>query len=120
VIRWVDAQVSPLDLLDELCPASEMRPAGTGFIGWCPFHDDRAPDEAGEPGTPSFYVVYNQRYGWSWRCLSTQCSYWDGPMKHTFRLFVLLLDLNVGAGIRAAYVRWPALRAEPSQEQSSS
>ncbi len=39
VIRWVDAHVSPLDLLEELCPRSEMRPAGQGFLGWCPFHD---------------------------------------------------------------------------------
>jgi hypothetical protein len=39
VIRWVDDRVSPLDLLDELCPASEMGVAGQGFIGWCPFHD---------------------------------------------------------------------------------
>jgi len=106
VIRWVDARVSPLDLLDDLCPQSEMRVAGQGFLGWCPFHDDRAPDERGEPGTPSFYVVHNARYGWSWRCLSSNCPYSEGPMKHTFRLLQELLGLDVRAAIGAALARW--------------
>jgi hypothetical protein len=106
VIRWVDAHVSPLDLLDELCPQSEMRIAGQGFVGWCPFHDDRAPDERGEPGTPSFYVVHNARYGWSWRCLSSNCAYAEGPMKHSFRLLQELLGLDVRSAIGAAYARW--------------
>ncbi len=106
VIRWVDAHVLPLDLLDELCPQSEMRIAGQGFVGWCPFHDDRAPDERGEPGTPSFYVVHNARYGWSWRCLSSNCAYSEGPMKHSFRLLQDLLGLDARAAIGAAYVRW--------------
>jgi hypothetical protein len=106
VIRWVDAHVSPLDLLDELCPPSEMRVAGQGFVGWCPFHDDREPDERGEPGTPSFYVVHNRRYGWSWRCLSSNCPYSEGPMKHSFRLLQDLLGLDVRAAIGAAYARW--------------
>ncbi len=56
-----------LDLLEELSPATDMRLAGQGYLGWCPFHDDQAPDAAGDPGTPSFYVVHNRRYGWSWR-----------------------------------------------------
>ncbi len=73
VIRWVDAQVNLLDLLEELAPATDMRLAGQGYLGWCPFHDDQAPDANGDPGTPSFYVVHNSRYGWSWRCLSTNC-----------------------------------------------
>jgi hypothetical protein len=106
VIRWVDARVSPLDLLDELRPQSEMRIVGQGFLGWCPFHDDRARDERGEPGTPSFYVVHNRRYGWSWRCLSSNCAYSEGPMKHTFRLLQDLLGLDVRAAIGAAYARW--------------
>jgi len=106
VIRWVDAHVSPLDLLDELCSQSEMRVAGQGFVGWCPFHHDRAPDERGKPGTPSFYVVHNTRYGWSWRCLSSNCAYSEGPMKHSFRLLQDLLGLEVRAAIGAALARW--------------
>jgi len=106
VIRWVDARVSPLDLLDELCPQAEMRPVGQGYLGWCPFHDDRAPDERGEPGTPSFYVVHNRRYGWSWRCLSSNCAYSEGPMKHSFRLLQELLGLDARAAIGTALARW--------------
>jgi len=117
MIRWVDAHVSPLDLLEELCPRSEMRQAGHGFLGWCPFHDDRAPSEVdGTPGTPSFYVVENARYGWSWRCLSSPCPFSQGPMKHSFRLFQILLgfDGEAGAAIRAAYARWPELEGGSS------
>ncbi len=106
MIRWVDANVSPLDLLDELCPQTEMRIAGQGFLGWCAFHDDRAPDERGKPGTPSFYVVHNHRHGWSWRCLSSNCPFSEGPMKHSFRLLQELLRLDVRAAIGAAYARW--------------
>src|SRR5262249_2947583 len=87
VIRWVDAQVNLLDLLEELAPATDMRLAGQGYLGWCPFHDDQAPDAAGDPGTPSFYVIHNSRYGWSWRCLSTNCAPSERPMRHSFRLF---------------------------------
>ena len=87
VIRWVDAQVNLLDLLEELAPATDMRLAGQGYLGWCPFHDDQAPDANGDPGTPSLYVVHNRRYGWSWSCLSTNCLHSDRPMRHSFRLF---------------------------------
>jgi hypothetical protein len=107
VIRWVDAQVNLLDLLEELAPATDMRLAGQGYLGWCPFHDDLEPDANGDPGTPSFYVVYNHRYGWSWRCLSTNCAHADGPMRHSFRLFQQLLQLDVVSAIGAALVRWP-------------
>jgi hypothetical protein len=107
VMRWVDREVSPLELLAELAPASEMKRVGRGYLGWCPFHDDRAPDAAGDRGTPSFYVVHNTRYGWSWRCLSTNCAHSDGPMRHSFRLFQELLQLDVAGAIRAALRRWP-------------
>jgi hypothetical protein len=107
VIRWVDAQVHPLDLLEELAPAADMRLAGQGYLGWCPFHDDQAPDANGDPGTPSFFVVHNRRYGWSWRCLSTNCMHSDGPMRHSFRLFQELLQLDVVSAIGAALARWP-------------
>ncbi len=39
LIRWVDARVSPLELLDELRPQTQMRRVGQGYLGWCPFHD---------------------------------------------------------------------------------
>jgi len=108
VIRWVDAQVSPLDLLAELAPDSEMRRAGRGYIGWCPFHDDRAPDAVtGERGTPSLYVVQDRRYGWSWRCLSTNCTQSAGPMRHGFRLWQELLGVSVASAIVEAARRWP-------------
>jgi hypothetical protein len=107
VIRWVDTHVSPIGLLDELVPSTELHRLGQGYLGWCPFHDDRAPDVDGGPGTPSFYVVDNQRYGWSWRCLSTHCPHSAGRMRHTFRLFQEVLGLDVVEAIQAACVRWP-------------
>ena len=115
VIRWVDAQVNLLDLLEELAPATDMRLAGHGYLGWCPFHDDQAPDANGDPGTPSFYVVHNRRYGWSWRCLSTNCPHSDGPMRHNFRLFQELLQLDVVGAIGAALVRWPETITEGAE-----
>jgi hypothetical protein len=119
VIRWVDAHVSPLLVLDELAPTCASHRSGAGYIAWCPFHDDRAPDADGCPGSPSLYVVQNVRYGWLWRCLSSNCVQHDGPMRHTFRLFQELLCLDVAAAIRAAAVRWPealATAAESAHE----
>jgi len=108
VIRWVDAQISPLELLADLAPESEMRRAGRGYIGWCPFHDDRAPDAAtGAAGSASFYVAADRRHGWSWRCLSTNCAQSVGPMRHSFRLLQELLGVSVAAAIREAASRWP-------------
>jgi len=107
VIRWVDAHVSPLDLLAELAPDSELRRAGRGYQGWCPFHDDHARDTAGLPGTPSFYVVQDRRYGWSWRCLSTNCAQSVGPMRHSFRLWQELLGISASSAIVEAVRRWP-------------
>jgi hypothetical protein len=110
VIRWVDAEVSPLELLAEYAPASAMERTGKGYLGWCPFHDDNAPQSDGSPGTPSFYVVHDPRYGWSWRCLSTNCRFNDGPMKHSFRLFCELRHLSAREGIQAARLHWPQVR----------
>jgi len=108
VIRWVDARVSPRDLLAELAPDTELKRVGRGYRGWCPFHDDRAADAAGLPGTPSFYVVHDRRYGWSWRCLSTNCAFSAGPMKHSFRLWQELLGTSAAAAVVEAAQRWPA------------
>jgi hypothetical protein len=84
-----------------------MRRVGRGYLGWCCFHDDRAPDAAtGVAGSPSFYVVQVRRYGWSWRCLSTNCAYAWGPMKHSFRLWQEVLGLSVAAAIHEAAERW--------------
>src|SRR5262249_22455869 len=47
VIRWVDRHISPLDLLADLAPDTELSKVGKGYLGWCPFHDDRAADDAG-------------------------------------------------------------------------
>jgi hypothetical protein len=119
VIRWVDGQVNLLDLLEELAPATDMRLAGRGYLGWCPFHDDLAPDAYGDPGTPSFYVVHNNRYGWSWRCLSTNCTHSDGPMRHSFRLFQELLQLDVISAIGAALARWPEAGGNAQQRKDA-
>jgi hypothetical protein len=118
VIRWVDAHVSPLELLDELSPETALRRVGQGYLGWCPFHADRAPDGWGQPGIPSFYVVHHVRYGWSWRCLSTNCGHAIGPMRHSFRLFQELLALDVSSAIQAALLRWPGAVAALAQEQA--
>jgi hypothetical protein len=109
VIRWVDARVAPLDLLADLAPSSAMQRVGKGYLGFCPFHDDAAPQSDGAPGTPSLYVVQDARYGWSWRCLSTNCYLHEGPLKHSFRLFCELLHLSAREGIAAARHRWPQL-----------
>ncbi len=111
VIRWVDAQISPLDLLRELAPETDLRRVGRGYLGWCPFHDDRAPDATGRAGSPSFYVVEDQRYGWSWRCFSTNCAQSLGPMRHSFRLFQQLRGRTVPAAIAEARERWPEAAA---------
>jgi hypothetical protein len=107
VMRWVDAHISPLDLLEELAPASALQRVGQGYLGWCPFHDDQAPQADGAPGTPSFYLVRNARHSWSWRCLSTNCAQHHGPMRHSFRLFQELLGLETREAIRVALERWP-------------
>jgi hypothetical protein len=107
VIRWVDAHVSPLDLLAQLATDSDLQRMGLGYLSWCPFHDDRASDELGRPGTKSFYVVHDQRYGWSWRCLSTNCTEHDGPMRHSFLLFQRLTGLTAAAAVREAIAWWP-------------
>ena len=93
-----DAELARLPaVLADLAPACEWVAVGRGYLGWWPFHDDQAPDERGRPGRPSFYVVHDRFYGWSWRCFSTNCQQSLGPLRHTFRLFQLLLDVSSSA-----------------------
>ncbi len=106
-IRWVDAHVSPLDLLAAFAPQSDVRRVGRGYRGWCPLHEDRAPDAQGLPGTPSLYLVHDRRYSWSWRCLSSNCAFSAGPMKHSFRLFQELRGLSAAAALAEVCERWP-------------
>ena len=82
-----------------------MRRQGMGYLDWCPFHDDTTPDERGQPGTPSFYVVHNGRFGW--RRLSTNCAQHDGPMRHSFRTFQELNGLDAAGALVVAVLRWP-------------
>jgi hypothetical protein len=107
VIAWVDASISPLDLLAEYAPDARPRPSGRGVIAFCPFHDDRGAQADGSPGTPSLYLVHDARSGWSWRCLSTNCAYHEGPLKHAFRLWLALTGLEPGPALRLARERWP-------------
>jgi hypothetical protein len=97
-----------------------LRPVGRGYLGWCPFHDDRARDEQGRPGTPSFFAVRDRRYGWSWRYYSTNCAHSVGALRHSFRLQQDLLELTASQAIREACARWPeadAARRPPEDEQ---
>lgn len=109
IMRWVDAQISPLELLDTYAPSAQPIRQGKGYLAWCPFHDDAAPQIDGSPGTPSLYLVYD-RYrgcGWSWKCLSTNCRLHAGPMKHSFRLLMELTGLSAAAAIPLAARTWP-------------
>jgi hypothetical protein len=117
VIRWVDAHVAIPELLAELAPFTELKQVGRGYLGWCPFHDDRAPDAQGRPGTPSFYTIRDRRYGWSWRCFSTNCVHSVGPLRHSFRLLQDLLELTVSQAIREACARWPEADAQLQEEE---
>jgi hypothetical protein len=119
VIRWVDAHVGVPDLLSELAPLVELRPVGRGYLGWCPFHDDRAPDAAGRPGTPSFYAVHDPRYGWSWRCFSINCVHSQGLIRHSFRLLQELLELTPAQAIREACARWPAAETQSAGDTNT-
>jgi hypothetical protein len=57
--------------MEEIAPDTEHRKVSRGYLGWCPFHDDRTAEAAGQPGTPSFYVVHDHRNACSWQCFST-------------------------------------------------
>jgi hypothetical protein len=84
LIAAANARLALPELIARTRPEVGLHPAGHGWIGWCPFHDDEAPQANGQAGTPSLYVVENRRHGWSWRCLSSNCGAAAGPMHHAF------------------------------------
>ncbi len=84
IIGWVNSALDLRDVITATRPDAALRQAGKGFIGWCQWHDDAAPQADGSPGTPSLYLVHDRMHGWSWRCLSHNCGAHPGPMHHTF------------------------------------
>ena len=104
VIRWANVEADLRDLIAATKPGVALRPSGQGHIGWCPWHPDEEPDELGRPGTPSLYVVENQRYGWSWRCLSTNCGAHDPyHMHHAFDWLVWCCAGDIAAAVALAH-----------------
>ncbi len=84
IIGWVNSALDLHDVIALTRSDVALRQAGKGFIGWCSWHDDAAPQADGSPGTPSLYVVRDRVHGWSWRCLSTNCGAYARPMHHIF------------------------------------
>jgi hypothetical protein len=84
LIDWVNQELDLLALIAELHPQTALRKTRMGYAGWCAFHEDDAPQADGTAGTPSLWVVFDRKYGWSWRCYSTNCGTNRGPMHHTF------------------------------------
>ncbi len=83
VIGWVNQQ--PLTTLIA-ATRSDVALIGVGaaYLGWCPFHDDNAPQRNGAPGTPSLHVWCDPDYGWHWRCYSPNCGAHWGKAKDPF------------------------------------
>src|SRR5262249_32633389 len=105
---WVNAHLALPELIAATHPEVGLRRSGQGWIGWCPFHDDEAPQADGSPGTPSLYVVENRHYGWSWRCPSSNRGTAAGPMHHPFDW---LIWYHAGSVARAA--EWVRERYRP-------
>lgn len=83
IIGWVNHL--PLPYLISLTAGDvALRRTSKAYLGWCPFHDDAAPQADGTPGTPSLYVWCDPLYGWHWRCLSGNCGALAGPAKDPF------------------------------------
>jgi len=100
VIQWANTELSLLDAIERTHMDVALRPVGRGYIGWCPWHDDAAPQTDGRPGTPSLYVVRDKHYGWSWRCLSSNCgAHIQGKLHHTFDWLVWCSAGNVSHAV---------------------
>ena len=89
LINQVNAGVNLYDVIQATSPAVALRHTRNSASGWCPFHEDEAPQADGTAGTPSLFVVHDARYGWSWRCYSVNCGAYDSAhMHHTFDWFL--------------------------------
>lgn len=106
LISWVNATIDLPELITESTPAVRLRPVGQGFGGWCPFHDDQGMQGDSQAGAPSLYVVKNWRYGWSWRCYSTNCGAHRTLMQHTFDWLVWLSGGDVQRALNWARTRY--------------
>jgi len=84
LIDWVNSSLNLYDLIQAQYSVVALRKTRNGWSGWCPFHDDEAVQADGKAGTPSLFVVEDRRYGWSWRCYSTNCGAYMERMHHTF------------------------------------
>ena len=89
IIGWVKQHSIP-QVIAWTRPDVALTRAGRGYIGWCPFHDDASPQQDGTPGTPSLYVYRDIRYGWRWKCLSSNCGAAVAPVKDAFDWLVWL------------------------------
>lgn len=107
IIGWVNAQPLP-QLIAHTRPEVALRRVGRGYIGWCPFHDDAAPQADGTPGTPSLYVYCDPVHGWHWRCLSSHCGAHPGRVRDAFDWLVWC----TGGQGRAALAWGQALQEE--------
>ena len=81
-IDWVNAHLDLHALISDVYPAVALRATRSGWSGWCPWHDDEAVQVDGRVGTPSLFLAVHPRYGWSWRCYSTQCGAHDALHLH--------------------------------------
>lgn len=106
LIALVNATVDLPELIAEMTPNVQLRLVGQGLGGWCPFHDDVGTQGDGQPGTPSLYVVKNWRYGWSWRCYSTNCGAYRPLMQHTFDWLVMLTGGDIQRALNWARTRY--------------
>ncbi len=114
MIAQVNEHLDLRDLIEATHPDVALRRAGRGAIGWCPWHDDDAPQGDGSPGTPSLYVVLDSRHGWSWRCLSSNCGAHAGPMHDIFDWLIWCQGGSVGAAVAWARERYFAAQTYAS------
>ena len=77
-IQWARSR-SLYWLIAQTRPAVTLRRTRKGWLGWCPWHDDNAPQADGSPGTPSLYVYCDPVHGWRWFCYSPNCGAYHRP-----------------------------------------
>ena len=100
-VAWAKRQ-SFAWLIAQTRPSVALRRAGRGYLGWCPFHDDDAPQEDGTPGQPSLYVYCDAVHGWRWKCFSTNCGANPPPVKDAFDWLVWCRAGSVPAALADA------------------